>query len=190
MFRYEEFDDPSGEIEKFHYGTHYSNAAGVMHFLIRLEPFTSQHISLQSGRFDHSDRQFFSIPNTWDTISSSMSDVKELIPEFYYLPEFLTNVNNFDLGKLQDKSQIGDVILPKWAKDPYDFVHINRQALVSLCLINNSCIVAVQESDYVSEHLHEWVDLIWGYKQRGEEAVKACNVFYYCTYEGSLFLWM
>ena len=132
MCRYEEFEDPSGEIEKFHYGTHYSNAAGVMHYLIRLEPFTSQHISLQSGKFDHSDRQFFSIANTWEAISTSMSDVKELIPEFYYLPEFLINVNGFDLGKLQDKSQVDDVVLPKWAKDPYDFIHINRQALVSL----------------------------------------------------------
>lgn len=131
VYRYEEFEDPSGEIEKFHYGTHYSNAAGVMHYLIRLEPFTSQHISLQSGKFDHSDRQFFSILNTWEAISTSMSDVKELIPEFYYLPEFLININKFDLGKLQDKSQIEDVILPKWAKDPYDFIHINRQALVS-----------------------------------------------------------
>ena len=61
-----------------------------------------------------------------------MSDVKELIPEFYYLPEFLTNVNNFDLGRLQDKSQIDDVVLPKWAKDPCDFIHTNRQALVSV----------------------------------------------------------
>jgi len=47
------------------------------------------------------------------------------------------------------------------------------------------CFPDVQESDHVSAHLHEWVDLIWGYKQRGEEAVKACNVFYYCTYEGT-----
>lgn len=36
----------------------------------------------------------------------------------------------------------------------------------------------------MSSHLHEWIDLIFGYKQRGEEAVEALNVFYYCTYEG------
>ena len=39
-----------GIIAKFHYGTHYSNAAGVLHYLVRMEPFTSLHIELQSGR--------------------------------------------------------------------------------------------------------------------------------------------
>lgn len=38
----------------------------------------------------------------------------------------------------------------------------------------------------MSAHLHEWIDLIFGYKQRGPEAVEALNVFYYCTYEGKI----
>lgn len=50
LTRYESFEDPTGTIDRFHYGTHYSNAAGVMHYLIRVEPFTSLHIQLQSGR--------------------------------------------------------------------------------------------------------------------------------------------
>jgi len=49
--RYESFEDPTGTVDKFHYGTHYSNAAGVMHYLIRTEPFTTLHIQLQSGRW-------------------------------------------------------------------------------------------------------------------------------------------
>lgn len=48
--KYDGFEDPSGMIPKFHYGTHYSNSAGVLHYLIRVEPFTSLHIDLQSGR--------------------------------------------------------------------------------------------------------------------------------------------
>ena len=36
------------------------------------------------------------------------------------------------------------------------------------------------ESDYVSSHLHHWIDLIFGYKQRGEEAEKADNGMYVC----------
>ena len=38
----------------------------------------------------------------------------------------------------------------------------------------------------MSQHLHEWLDLIFGYKQQGPEAVRAINVFYYCTYEGKV----
>ncbi|KAJ1996992.1 hypothetical protein GGI04_005565, partial [Coemansia thaxteri] len=51
------------------------------------------------------------------------------------------------------------------------FVRINRLAL---------------ESEHVSANLHKWVDLIFGFKQRGTEAVKAHNVFYYLTYEGAV----
>ena len=38
----------------------------------------------------------------------------------------------------------------------------------------------------MSNHLHQWVDLIFGYKQRGEEAIKANNIFHYLSYEGSV----
>ncbi|XP_052080874.1 neurobeachin-like protein 1 isoform X2 [Mytilus californianus] len=170
--KFETFEDPSGVIEKFHYGTHYSNAAGVMHYLIRMEPFTALHIELQGDRFDVTDRQFHSVPGTWKMLMENPNDVKELIPEFFYLPEFLVNENGFDLGKLQiTREQVNDVKLPKWAESPEDFVHKNMLAL---------------ESEYVSENLHNWIDLIFGYKQKGPAAAEALNVFYYCTYEGAV----
>lgn len=91
--KYDGFEDPTGVIPKFHYGTHYSNSAGVLHYLIRVEPFTSLHIELQSGRFDVADRQFHSIPQTFKLLMDNPNDVKELIPEFFYFPEFLKNLN-------------------------------------------------------------------------------------------------
>jgi len=45
------------------------------------------------GRFDCADRQFHSIPATWQTLMDNPNDVKELIPEFFYFPEFLENQN-------------------------------------------------------------------------------------------------
>lgn len=43
---------------------------------------------------------FNSIKEAWLSASKhNMADVKELIPEFFYLPEFLINSNHFDLGK-------------------------------------------------------------------------------------------
>ncbi|KAH1176745.1 hypothetical protein KIL84_010447 [Mauremys mutica] len=170
--KYESFEDSTGMIDKFHYGTHYSNAAGVMHYMIRTEPFTTLHIQLQSGRFDCSDRQFHSVPAAWQARMENPVDVKELIPEFFYFTDFLENQNGFDLGCLQmSNDQVNDVVLPKWARSPEDFVHKHRKAL---------------ESEHVSAHLHEWIDLIFGYKQRGPAAVEALNVFYYCTYEGAV----
>ena len=100
-----------------------------------------------------------------------MSDVKELVPEWYYLPEMFENVNRVDFGAKQSGRRVDDVRLPPWARDARDFVAKNRAAL---------------ESEYVSEHLHLWIDLIFGYKQRGAEATEADNVFYYLTYEGAV----
>jgi Beige/BEACH domain len=42
------------------------------------------------------------------------------------------------------------------------------------------------ESEHVSTHLHEWIDLIFGNKQQGSAAVTANNVFYYLTYYGAI----
>lgn len=106
----------------------------------------------------------------WRNCMDSGTDVKELIPEFYYLPDFLKNTNGFDLGETTSGFKIDNVDLPPWAKTPEEFIAINRQAL---------------ESEFVSQNLHHWIDLIFGYKQRGPESVKACNTFYYLTYEGT-----
>ncbi|CAF0718488.1 unnamed protein product [Brachionus calyciflorus] len=167
--RYQNWD--ANNIPPFHYGTHYSTAAFTLNWLIRVEPFSSIFLNLQDGKFDHADRTFHSIQTSWKNCQRDTSDVKELIPEFFYLPEMFLNLNNFNMGETQDKKKVSDVELPAWAKDAYDFVRINRMAL---------------ESEFVSCQLHQWIDLIFGYKQRGPEAVRNCNVFYHLTYEGAV----
>ncbi|KAL7045561.1 hypothetical protein ACKWTF_002261 [Chironomus riparius] len=171
--RYREWDDPQGETPPYHYGTHYSSAMIVCSYLVRLEPFTQHFLRLQGGHFDLADRMFHSIKEGWLSASKhNMADVKELIPEFFYLSEFLVNSNNFDLGTKQNGEILGDILLPPWAKqDPREFIRIHRQAL---------------ECDHVSQHLHLWIDLIFGCKQQGSGAVEAVNVFHHLFYEGNV----
>ncbi|XP_010254571.1 PREDICTED: BEACH domain-containing protein B isoform X2 [Nelumbo nucifera] len=168
--RYRNFCDP--DIPSFYYGSHYSSMGIVLFYLLRLEPFTALHRMLQGGKFDHADRLFQSIEGTYRNCLSNTSDVKELIPEFFYMPEFLVNSNSYYLGVKQGGEPLGDVILPPWAKgSPEEFINKNREAL---------------ESEYVSSNLHNWIDLVFGYKQRGKPAVEAANIFYYLTYEGAV----
>lgn len=167
--RYDSWENET--IPPFHYGTHYSTAAFVLNWLIRIEPFTTMFLALQGGKFDHPDRLFSSVSLAWKNCQRDTSDVKELVPEWYFLPEMFYNSSSYRLGTREDGVTVNDVELPQWSKTPEEFVRVNRMAL---------------ESEFVSCQLHQWIDLIFGYKQRGPEAVRATNVFYYLTYEGSV----
>ncbi|XP_037545772.1 lipopolysaccharide-responsive and beige-like anchor protein [Nematolebias whitei] len=167
--RYESWEDE--QVPKFHYGTHYSTSSFTLMWLLRIEPFTTLFLNFQGGKFDHADRTFSSLSRAWRNCQRDTSDVKELIPEFFYLPEMFVNANSYNLGVMEDGTVVSDVELPPWAKNPEEFVQINRQAL---------------ESEFVSCQLHQWIDLIFGYKQQGPEAARALNVFYYLTYEGAV----
>ena len=87
----------------------------------------------------------------------------------------------YRLGNLDDGRVLGDVELPPWASNPHEFVRINRQAL---------------ESEFVSCQIHQWIDLIFGYKQKGkhflllfckvnavEEACAKCFVVHILKFE-------
>uniref|UniRef100_A0A3Q3K0L8 Neurobeachin n=1 Tax=Monopterus albus TaxID=43700 RepID=A0A3Q3K0L8_MONAL len=167
--RYEAWEND--QTPPCHYSSHYSTAATSLHWLVRIEPFTTFFLSANNNKFDHPDRTFSAIARSWRNCQRDTSDVKELTPEFYYLPEMFVNSNGYHLGMRDDRTMVCDVDLPAWAKKPEDFVRMNRMAL---------------ESEFVSCQLHQWIDLIFGYKQRGPEAVRALNVFHYLTYEGAI----
>uniref|UniRef100_A0A8C4IG08 Protein FAN n=1 Tax=Dicentrarchus labrax TaxID=13489 RepID=A0A8C4IG08_DICLA len=165
LARYRGMPEPA-----FMYGSHYSSPGYVLFYLVRVAP--EHMLCLQNGRYDHADRMFNNIGETWKNCLEGATDFKELIPDFYGDdPSFLENKLNLDLGRKQNGSLVGDVVLPPWASDASDFLQKHKTAL---------------ESQYVSEHLHEWIDLVFGFKQRGSEAIAAHNVFHPLTYEGGI----
>ncbi|KAI6244194.1 hypothetical protein M3Y99_00092200 [Aphelenchoides fujianensis] len=158
---------PSLHMGPYHYGSHYSNTGIVAYFLVECCPTRTSH-----NNFDIPDRLFNSIQNTWRLSSSeSTTDFKELIPEFFFFPEMFQNREHLELGIRQNGQPADDVHLPPWCPDGNArlFCLIHRQAL---------------ESPMVTVALHDWIDLIFGYKQQGDAAVKAVNLFHPSTYRG------
>ena len=155
-----------------YYGSHYSNPTYVTHFLTRIFPFSFVSIEIQGDKFDDPNRMFISIFRTFESASTLKDDVRELIPEFYTLPEIFQNKNNLNLaqGKTDannDKIIINDVELPPWSDDvPCDFITKKRKILEKSSL-----------------KINKWIDIIFGSYQRGEKAEEIHNIFQAQTYE-------
>ena len=154
--KYENFEEIS-EF-KYHSGSHYSNAGFVCYYLIRVKPFSMINAEIQGEYFDVTDRLFSDI----EKVSKLKEKYQELIPELFNMPEMYININKFEFGLNCEKKNISNVILPLWGKhSPRIFCGILRKAL---------------ESEYVSININNWIDLIFGYKQKGINAEKSYNV--------------
>ena len=158
----------------YFYGSHYSNPTYVSHFLSRTFPYTYITIEIQGKTFDEPDRMFTSMEKTFLSTCSLKDDVRELIPEFYFLPELFLNKNNINLSQNRTDSNnnlivINDVNLPLWSKNnASNFVVKLRRYL---------------ESNYITNNINKWIDLIFGVIQRGEKAEENNNIFMAHTYE-------
>ena len=156
----------------YFYGSHYSNPTYISHYLSRTFPFSLVSIEIQGEKFDDPDRLFLSMQKTFESATSLKDDVRELIPEFYSLPEIFLNINNLNLSQDKMDSEgnkiiINNVDLPPWSKNNiYIFVSEMRKNL------ENSEL-----------KLNKWIDLIFGNLQRGKGAEENHNIFMAHTYE-------
>jgi hypothetical protein len=150
-------------LEPYHHGSHYSNG-------VRVEPFSTQAKNLQGGNFDIPDRLFFSMSLAWESCIENMgTDNKELVPELFFNGLILENASGQYLGINSLGVDVSSVKPPDWAVNNWDFIVKHRNLL---------------ESEMVSRDLNFWIDLIFGFKQVGKNALASFNVFNSVTYEG------
>ena len=165
MVKGESTDDYDLSEAPYVYGSHYSNPMYVAHYLTRVFPFCHLAVELQGNKFDDPNRLFKSVPHSFRLASSQKCDVRELIPEFFYLSEMYFNINNLNLY-LEEP----DVELPKFAK--------GKGYLLTTALRKSI--------EYDNADVHCWIDLIFGYKQKGKKAEEAYNVFMSHSYDGNV----
>ena len=149
------------------FGCNYSNPTYVCNYLIRLFPFTQICLEIQGEGFDNPRRLFTSIENAFKNALTQSTDVREIIPEFFYFPEIFLNINNLNMGKLDEKSIVNNVITP-CNGNPYTFISIMRNVL---------------ENENISYSINKWIDLIFGIKAKGKEAENAKNIFTEQSYQ-------
>ena len=178
------------EIIPHCFGSHYSNSMYVSHFLGRLFPYSITMIEIQGNGFDCSERLFLCLDKSFISSTTEKGDLRELTPEFYYLPELFLNINQFNFGKVDVKNfvenvnylkeiieknngnnmiEVQDVLLPNWCKyNPYLLILKKRELLENKNKID----------------LNPWIDLIFGITQRGVKAQLIGNLFFPSSYDG------
>jgi hypothetical protein len=142
------------------FGCNYSNPTYVCNYLIRLFPFTQICIEIQGTGFDTPRRLFTSIEKSFKNATSASTDVREIIPEFFYFPEIFLNINYLNMGKLDKDNIVNDVVTP-CSNNPFEFIYTMKNVL---------------ENEKVSYNINNWIDLIFGYKQNGKNAEKYYNI--------------
>ena len=83
----------------YYFNQHYSTSGYVLYYLLRLAPFTTEHIKFQSGKFDLPSRLFNTLKN-FTFFFTLANDNRELVPEFFFDYEMFMNLNRVNYGFL------------------------------------------------------------------------------------------
>ena len=150
-----------------HFNQHYSTGAFLYYFLVRLIPFTFQHIEFQAMSFDSPNRLFNSLNHSY-SIYKITDDNRELIPEFYCSYDFLINLNYNDFGMIikDDKRYLLNNVETFHKYSYPEFIIKSR--------------INLESAD-----ISPWIDLIFGYKQ-DYFSEKEPNLFPIDSYEKNI----
>ena len=137
-------------LSGYHFNQHYSSGGFVLFYLVRLIPFTYQHIIFQSNKFDAPARIFSSLNNIYYFLKFS-EDNRELIPEFYFNFDFLVNLNYNDFGIYETEEET---------------YHLNN--VDTYCKYSFLEYIIKSRNYLEQSDLSPWIDNIFGAKQTSD----------------------
>ena len=164
-----------------HFNSHYSAAAFLYFYLVRVNPFAYNMIKLQAGEFDNPNRIFHSFYEILEVLLK-YNDNRELIPELFYFPEMFINLNFYNLGiRSADKRRIHNLLF----EDYYDKYH-DSNTLSTNNPVEFMCRYRrLLESNNINSKLHHWIDNVFGVNQfikDHEQRLHHCNTFHKYSY--------
>ena len=145
--RREEFLLKSEMQDSFMFGTLYSTSFYVVNFLMRVLPFPFIYRQIQGGKMDQPDRLFISIEKMVENNTKESVDLREFIPEMFYLPDLYFNKNEINFGQ-SESGEINDLVI----KDKNEDNSTRYQYLRTL----------KDELESKSLELMSWIKLIFG----------------------------
>ena len=159
IVKFEEIEEPKkNEENKNEFNSHfpnlYSNYMYTIHYLIRSYPFINGQIKLQENKFDSPARQFYSILETYNIFKENPQLNMELVPEFYFMPEFYLNINycNYGILKVGGKnSLINNLEIGPCFHQILEIINYHQTN------INSECIYP---------KINKWIDYVFGENQQ------------------------
>ena len=150
-------NDEDREINEdmFIFSIHNSNPAFIFNYLLRIFPYTFLSIEFQGENFDDPNRLFFSVEKTLRSSLHIKSDLREMIPELYYMIELFYNINNVFFGKTQEGKLIDEVLI----KDNEKISYNKKKENFAKYLYN-------MRKNLEDRHINKWIDLIFGINQK------------------------
>ena len=174
--------EPKYEEVPVYFKTHYSNNVYTCNYLLRLFPYCFLAIEFQGNDFDNPNRLFSAIEDTFYNISYQKSDIRELIPEFFYFPEIFMNINKINFGKKANGKKVDDVEMPKDLINK-DIINENNNSILdenektnyflSFKLIEkNRNLLESKTND-----INNWINLIFGTETKYKDYKKKDQLF-------------
>ena len=159
LLKFEENKDQKKKEEKrneytCHFPNLYSNYMYSIHYLFRTYPYINCQIKLQGNKFDSPARQFYSIFETYNLFKENPQLNMELIPEFYFIPEFFLNINYCNYGALKvegEENLINNLEIGPCFHQLLEIINYHQTNI---------------NSESIYPKINKWIDYVFGESQQ------------------------